>query len=183
MLEHKDRESITESDLAWNTKIAVENPDGTSREVDLAITGRADRIEFTEDGIMVFDFKTSKDAKKSKDLFKDIQLALYTYLLEHGSYTRNDEAVTRNPETNVTGAALVQLRVGEKDNADLALVQQVSPETHDENSQTALDQRIGQAALVVLDENYEARYEEQKCKLCKVRTLCPATPEGKQVLS
>ena len=183
MLEHKDRESITESDLAWNTKIAVENPDGTSREVDLAITGRADRIEFTEDGIMVFDFKTSKDAKKSKDLFKDIQLALYTYLLEHGSYKRNDEAVTRNPETNVTGAALVQLRVGEKDNADLALVQQVSPETHDENSLTALDQRIGQAALVVLDENYEARYEEQKCKLCKVRTLCPATPEGKQVLS
>jgi hypothetical protein len=36
---------------------------------------------------------------------------------------------------------------------------------------------------VVLDERYEARYEDQKCKLCKVRTLCPATPEGKQVLS
>jgi RecB family exonuclease len=183
MLDHKDQVSITESGLSWKTKIAVENPDGSSRDVDLAITGRADRIEFTEDGIMIFDFKTSKDAKKSKDLFKDVQLALYTYLLENGNFTKDGEEVTRESEQQVKGAALVQLRVGEKDNSDLALVQQVSPETHDENSTIALDQRIGQAALVVLDERYEARYEDQKCKLCKVRTLCPATPEGKQVLS
>jgi hypothetical protein len=103
--------------------------------------------------------------------------------LEHGSYTKDEELVSRVPEQQVKGAALVQLRVGEKDNSDLALVQQVLPDTHDENSTISLDQRIGQAALVVLDERYEARYEDQKCKLCKVRTLCPATPEGKQVLS
>jgi hypothetical protein len=59
----------------------------------------------------------------------------------------------------------------------------VTPETHDENSDTPLVQRIGQAALVILDEKYEARYDEQKCKSCKVRMLCPAAPEGKQVLS
>ena len=183
MLDHKDQASITESDLSWDTKVVVSNPDGSTREVDLAIKGRADRIEFTEDGIMIFDFKTSKDAKKSKDLFKDVQLALYAFLLEHGSFTKDDLVVSREPKQVVTGAALVQLRVGEKDNSDLALVQQVGPDTHDENSPTPLDQRLGQAALVVLDERYEARYEEQKCKLCKVRTLCPATPEGKQVLS
>jgi RecB family exonuclease len=183
MLDHKDQTSITESGLLWKTNIAVEDPDGSTREVDLAITGRADRIEFSEDGIMIFDFKTSKDAKKSKELFKDVQLALYTFLLEHGSYTKDEELVSRVPEQQVKGAALVQLRVGEKDNSDLALVQQVLPDTHDENSTISLDQRIGQAALVVLDERYEARYEDQKCKLCKVRTLCPATPEGKQVLS
>jgi superfamily I DNA/RNA helicase/RecB family exonuclease len=183
MLDHKDQVSITESGLSWKTKIAVTSPDGSSRDVDLAITGRADRIEFIEDGIMIFDFKTSKDAKKSKDLFKDVQLALYTYLLENGNFTKDGEEVSRESEQQVKGAALVQLRVGEKDNSDLALVQQVSPDTHDENSTIALDQRIGQAALVVLDERYEARYEDQKCKLCKVRTLCPATPEGKQVLS
>ena len=183
MLSHKDEPSITESGLSWETKVSVENPDGSSREVDLAIRGRADRIEFTEDGIMIFDFKTSKEAKKTKDLFKDVQLALYTFLLEHGNFTKDDAIVSREPGQEVKGAALVQLRVGEKDNADLALVQQVGPDTHDENSTIALDQRIGQAALVVLDESYEARYEEQKCKLCKVRTLCPATPEGQQVLS
>jgi RecB family exonuclease len=183
MLSHKDEPSITESGLSWETKVSVENPDGSSREVDLAIKGRADRIEFTEDGIMIFDFKTSKQAKKTKDLFKDVQLALYTFLLEHGNFTKDDVIVSREPGQEVKGAALVQLRVGEKDNADLALVQQVGPDTHDENSTIALDQRIGQAALVVLDESYEARYEEQKCKLCKVRTLCPATPEGQQVLS
>jgi RecB family exonuclease len=183
MLDHKDQTSITESALSWETKVTVDNPDGSKREVDLAIKGRADRIEFTEDGIMIFDFKTSKDAKKPKELFKDIQLALYAFLLDHGSFTKEDLVISREPGQTVKGAALVQLRVGEKDNSDLALVQQVGPDTHDENSPTPLDQRLGQAALVVLDERYEARYEEQKCKLCKVRTLCPATPEGKQVLS
>jgi len=183
MLNHKDQLSITESELTWKTKVAVDNPDGSMREVDVAISGRADRIEFTENGIMIFDFKTSKEAKKSKDLFKDVQLALYAYLLENGNFTKDGEIVSREPSQDVQGAALVQLRVGEKDNSDLALVQQVSPETHDENSPTSLDQRIGQAALIVLDERYEARYEDQKCKSCKVRTLCPATPEGKQVLS
>jgi RecB family exonuclease len=183
MLSHKDQTSITESELSWKTKIDVGSPDGELREVEIAITGRADRIEFTENGIMIFDFKTSKEAKKSKDLFKDVQLALYTYLLEHGNFTQDDVATKREPDQSVQGAALVQLRVGEKDNSDIALVQQVSPETHGEHSSTSLDQRIGQAALVVLDEQYEARYEEQKCKLCKVRTLCPATPEGKQVFS
>jgi ATP-dependent exoDNAse (exonuclease V) beta subunit len=183
MLDHKDQTSITESALSWETKVTVDNPDGSKREVDLAIKGRADRIEFTEDGIMIFDFKTSKDAKKPKELFKDIQLALYAFLMDHGSFTKEDLVISREPGQTVKGAALVQLRVGEKDNSDLALVQQVGPDTHDENSPTPLDQRLGQAALVVLDERYEARYEEQKCKLCKVRTLCPATPEGKQVLS
>jgi len=183
MLEHKDHMSITESALSWQTKVDVENPDGSSREVDIAITGRADRIEFTENGIMVFDFKTSKEAKKPKELFKDVQLALYTYLLEHGNFTNADGVVSRDSNQDVKGAALVQLRVGEKDDSDLALVQQVSPDTHDENSPISLTQRMGQAALIVLDERYEARYDDQKCKLCKVRMLCPATPEGKQVLS
>jgi RecB family exonuclease len=183
MLNHKDHMSITESALSWQTKVAVENPDGSTREVDIAISGRADRIEFTENGIMIFDFKTSKDAKKSKDLLKDVQLALYAFVLEHGNFTQDEVLVSREPGQEVQGAALVQLRVSEKDNPDLALVQQVSPETHDENSPISLTQRMGQAALIVLDERYEARYEDQKCKLCKVRMLCPATPEGKQVLA
>lgn len=183
MLDHKDQTSITESALSWKTTVGVETSDGPTREVEIAITGRADRIEFTEDGIMIFDFKTSKDAKKTKDLVKDVQLALYSYLLEYGNFTRDDLVVSREPGQEVQGAALIQLRVGEKDNSDLALVQQVSPDAHDENSSISLTQRIGQAALVVLDERYEARYDDQKCKLCKVRMLCPATPEGKQVLS
>jgi RecB family exonuclease len=183
MLNHRDQVSITESELFMKTKVDVENPDGTLREIDISISGRADRIEFTQDGIMIFDFKTSKAEKKSKELFKDVQLALYAFLLESGTFTQDGAVVTRDSNQMVQGAALVQLRVGEKDNSDVALVQQVAPQTHDENSPVSLNQRIGQAALVVLDERYEARYEDQKCKLCKVRMLCPATPEGKQVLS
>jgi superfamily I DNA/RNA helicase/RecB family exonuclease len=183
LLDHQENTSVTESKLTWNTEVVVTQPDGSTREVALAITGRADRIEFTEDGITIFDFKTSRESKKPKDLQLDVQLALYTYLLEHGSFESDGVMQRREAAQEVQGAALVQLRVGEKDNADIALVQQVSPETHDGNSLIPLDQRLGQAALVVLDEHYEARYEKQKCSMCAVRMLCPATPEGKQVLS
>jgi len=103
--------------------------------------------------------------------------------MEHGNFEADEIMTQRSPDQVVAGAALVQLRVGEKDNSDVALVQQVSPQAHDENSEVPLEQRLGQGALVVLDEQYEARYEKQKCSMCAVRMLCPATPEGKQVLS
>ena len=183
MLDHQENVSLTESKLAWSTTVAVSQPDGQTREVAIAITGRADRIEFTEDGITIFDFKTSKESKKPKDLQVDVQLALYAYLMEHGNFEADEIMTQRSADQVVVGAALVQLRVGEKDNSDVALVQQVSPQAHDENSQVPLEQRLGQGALVVLDEQYEARYEKQKCSMCAVRMLCPATPEGKQVLS
>ena len=183
LLDHNENASVTESGLSLATTVSVAQSDGTKREVQLAISGRADRIEFTEDGVMVFDFKTSKESKKKAELQKDVQLALYAYILQTGYYTQDDQITQRKPDLKVDGAALVQLRVGEKENTDKALVQQVTPETHDENSDTPLVQRIGQAALVILDEQYEARYDEQKCKSCKVRMLCPAAPEGKQVLS
>ncbi|MEY4901218.1 MAG: hypothetical protein RI895_1640, partial [Actinomycetota bacterium] len=183
MLDHKENVSLTESKLAWSTTVAVSQPNGETREVAIAITGRADRIEFTEDGITIFDFKTSKESKKPKDLQVDVQLALYAYLMEHGNFEADEIMTQRSADQAVAGAALVQLRVGEKDNSDVALVQQVSPQAHDENSQVPLEQRLGQGALVVLDERYEARYEKQKCSMCAVRMLCPATPEGKQVLS
>lgn len=183
MLSHQENTSVTESKLSWHTTVAVTDPNGSTREVAIAITGRADRIEFTEDGITIFDFKTSKDSKKPKDLQVDVQLALYSYLMEHGSFESEGVMTQLGADQKVAGAALVQLRVGEKDNSDIALVQKVSPNTHDENSQIPLEQRVGTAALVVLDEQYEARYEKQKCSMCAVRMLCPATPEGKQVLS
>jgi hypothetical protein len=103
--------------------------------------------------------------------------------MKHGSFESEGVMTQLDADQKVAGAALVQLRVGEKDNSDIALVQKVSPNTHDENSPIPLEQRVGKAALVVLDEQYEARYEKQKCNLCAVRMLCPATPEGKQVLS
>jgi len=58
----------------------------------------------------------------------------------------------------------------------------VPADQHDASSEVPLEERLGAAALVVLDETYEARYNEQTCKRCPVRTLCPAVPEGNQVL-
>lgn len=182
LLDHAAVSQVTESDLTFDTTVEVSQPDGTLREVNLHIRGRADRIEFAEDGVMVYDFKTSRKPKKSAELVTDVQLALYSYLIANGTYLKDGEPSQLTSGQVVSGAALIQLRNGEKDNADVPMVQRVVADQHDASSEVPLTERLGAAALVVLDEKYEARYDDQTCKRCPVRTLCPATPEGKQVL-
>jgi hypothetical protein len=131
---------------------------------------------------LVYDFKTSRNPKKTSELVTDVQLALYSYLIANGSYIDGDVSKSLTSTQQVAGSALVQLRSGERDNPLVALVQQVPADQHDASSEVPLEERLGAAALVVLDETYEARYNEQTCKRCPVRTLCPAVPEGNQVL-
>jgi superfamily I DNA/RNA helicase len=182
LLAHAEVSNVTESDLVLDTKVSVPQTDGSTREVELHIKGRADRIEFTEDGVLVYDFKTSRNPKKTSELVTDVQLALYSYLIANGSYHDGDVSKSITSTQQVSGSALVQLRSGERDNPLVALVQQVPADQHDASSEVPLEERLGAAALVVLDETYEARYNEQTCKRCPVRTLCPAVPEGIQVL-
>ena len=48
------------------------------------INGKCDRIDITEDGqVEIYDYKTSKKQIASKDLKKDIQLAVYALFLLH----------------------------------------------------------------------------------------------------
>jgi RecB family exonuclease len=48
------------------------------------INGKCDRIDITEDGqVEIYDYKTSKKQISSKDLKKDIQLAVYALFLLH----------------------------------------------------------------------------------------------------
>jgi hypothetical protein len=48
------------------------------------INGKCDRIDVTEDGhVEIYDYKTSKKQIASKDLKKDIQLAVYALFLLH----------------------------------------------------------------------------------------------------
>ena len=183
LVQRGEVQALAESELVLETLIPVVNDDGSTRDIALRINGRADRIEFTADGVVVYDFKTGKDVKSGTKLPTDIQLALYSLLIKLGTHTVGDDIQSLPDETPVKGAALVQLRNGLKGADNLPVEQFVTAETHDEESDIPLTERLTNAAVIVLDEQYEARFEENKCRNCHVRIMCPAAPEGREVLS
>ena len=181
MQANADVHSVAESSLLLEKNFTMENSDGTDRTINVRITGSADRIQFNVDGVMIYDYKTTKSPDKGKKLETNLQLALYCYLVEHGTYQDNGASVRLEPDQSVTGAAHINLRAFETSNKDLPLIGQVASGTHDAKSEISLNDRIVQAAAIVLDERYETRPDEQYCEKCPVQMLCPAVPQGKQV--
>lgn len=172
--EHDQTQALAETKLTYGGQVT----DQHGNTYKLAITGYADRIEFNVDGVTIYDFKTSKKLVSKKELGVNIQLALYTYLLEHGNYVANGEELHLTEDQSVAGAALVQLRNG---TSELPDVQELKAGLHDENSEVPLQMRINNAALKVISDHFEANYEETQCRLCKVKALCPLMPQGRQV--
>ncbi len=183
MDEHGQTEGIAESKLVYETILAVPQTDGTIREVQVKLNGRADRIEFTADGVVIYDFKTQNKKVEPKDLPTDIQLAMYAMLMQSGQYEEADTVKQLSPDQVVKGAALVMLRIQRKGDEPFPLEQYVTADEHDANSLVPLRERIGTSALNILDERFEARDDnENHCNSCSVRLMCPAKPEGRQVL-
>ncbi|MEY4311869.1 MAG: hypothetical protein RLZZ571_639 [Actinomycetota bacterium] len=172
--EHSDVKTLTEVTL--NAKTKVVDPDGN--EFTISINGKADRIEFELDGITIYDFKTSKSIVSKKELAVNVQLALYSYLLENGKFTDGQQERSLEEGQKVSGAALVQLRAGQEDKPT---VQELKAGAHDENSEVPLVDRINNAALRIVGNQFEATYEENNCRTCKVKILCPIQPEGRKV--
>jgi len=177
-----DVRSIAESGLVLKTTLPVPQQDGKQREVELSINGRADRIEFQADGVVVYDFKTGKTPVDTNKVSTHIQLALYAYLIQHGSYEDAQGQHQIGPDIEVKGAGLVQLRTPDKVAADLPVVQFAKADEHDVDSEVPLQERLTDAAIVMLDEQYVAKYEERKCSRCPVSIVCPAVPEGRSML-
>lgn len=172
--EHSQIEALAETKLTYASEVT----DSEGNRFQLGITGYADRIEFSLDGAIIYDFKTSRKLVTKKDLGVNIQLALYSYLLENGKYEIDGKQFELNSEQEVAGAALVQLRNGTD---QLPEIQELKSGIHDENSSVPLQVRISNAALRVISETFEANYEENQCRICKVKALCPLMPEGRQV--
>jgi superfamily I DNA/RNA helicase/RecB family exonuclease len=177
-----DVRSVAESGLELKTTLSVTREDGTTRDIELRINGRADRIEFQADGVVVYDFKTGKRPLEAKKVSTNIQLALYAYLIEHGNYEDADGQQHIGSDVPVKGSALVQLRNADKVATDLPIVQFAKADEHDVDSEVPLEQRLTDAAIVVLDEQYVAKYEERKCSRCPVSVICPAVPAGRSML-
>lgn len=177
-IDHSQVRSVAESDLSMRASLPT--PSGGTIEV--SITGRADRIEFQANGVVIYDYKTGKSAVKSAELPRNLQLALYAFMIENGTYTENGEIKSLPDGEEVSGAALIHLRLPDAQNPEYPSVQQVAKDSHDAKSKVTLNDRLVSAAQIVLDERYEARYEVNRCSRCAVRFLCPAAPEGRQVL-
>jgi RecB family exonuclease len=179
-LEHSRFEAHVEARLS--ASIDVPHPHNAQETVTVGLKGYADRFEFTADGVVVYDYKTGRKAMENSELVKNIQLALYEYMLQKGTYDTAEHSGNRLPEgVNVSAAALVHLRLDSPDEPGLPRVQQVAAGTHDTKGEL-LEQRIAHAAHVVIGGRYETRYDPNTCGRCAVRFMCPASPEGGAVL-
>ena len=177
-----DVQSVAESGLEFKTTLSATLEDGTTRDIELRLNGRADRIEFQADGIVVYDFKTGNSTVKTRELGANIQLALYAYLMQHGNYEDAAGQSASGTDSPVKGAALIQLRHSDKVSPELPIVQFASADEHDENSEVPLEQRLTDTALVILDEKFVAKYDERRCSTCPGRFVCPAVPAGRPML-
>jgi len=160
--------------------LPVTDSDGSTREISIKITGSADRVQFNADDIVVYDYKTGR--KATTNIQKNVQLALYSYLVENGTFSDGDNKLTLPPGQTVTGGALINLRLEDKSQPGMPQIQQVANGTHDLKNDVPLVERLANAAAIILDERYEARPDTGRCDYCAVRMLCPAQSEGRQVL-
>ncbi|MFF0370782.1 ATP-dependent helicase [Micromonospora sp. NPDC005087] len=142
--------------------------DDPHRPVDLA--GRVDRLEVDEDGrLVVIDLKTGKStAVTGTDLAEHPQLGAYQAAVEAGAFPEfGDES---------GGAALVQLGTFAKDAREQN--QPAVGEGPAAGWATALVRRTADTMAAATF----AAVANSKCRVCPVRTSCPVSGQGRQVV-
>ncbi|MDG4806078.1 ATP-dependent DNA helicase [Micromonospora sp. WMMD1120] len=142
--------------------------DDPRRPVDL--TGRVDRLEVDEAGrLVVIDLKTGKStAVTGSDLAEHPQLGAYQAAVEAGAFAEfGDES---------GGAALVQLGTSAKDAREQN--QPAASEGPAAGWATALVRRTADTMAAATF----AAVANSKCRVCPVRTSCPVSGQGRQVV-
>ncbi|MGN9779107.1 ATP-dependent helicase [Micromonospora sp. H33] len=142
--------------------------DDPHRPVELA--GRVDRLEVDADGrLVVVDLKTGKStAVTAADLAEHPQLGAYQAAVEAGAFGEyGDES---------GGAALVQLGTGAKDAKEQS--QPPAGEGPEAGWATALVRRTADTMAAATF----AAVANSKCRVCPVRTSCPVSGQGRQVV-
>ncbi|MEW2143069.1 ATP-dependent DNA helicase [Micromonospora vinacea] len=142
--------------------------DDPNRPVDL--TGRVDRLEVDEAGrLVVIDLKTGKStAVTGSDLAEHPQLGAYQAAVEAGAFAEfGDES---------GGAALVQLGTSAKDAREQN--QPAASEGPAAGWATALVRRTADTMAAATF----AAVANSKCRVCPVRTSCPVSGQGRQVV-
>ncbi|MFD6564351.1 ATP-dependent helicase [Micromonospora profundi] len=142
--------------------------DDPNRPVEL--TGRVDRLEVDEDGrLVVIDLKTGKStAVTGTELAEHPQLGAYQAAVEAGAFAEfGDES---------GGAALVQLGTSAKDAREQN--QPAAGEGPAAGWATALVRRTADTMAAATF----AAVANSKCRVCPVRTSCPVSGQGRQVV-
>ncbi|MFJ6152427.1 ATP-dependent helicase [Micromonospora profundi] len=153
--------------LAIEHEFAVRLDDPT-RPIEL--TGRVDRLEVDEDGrLVVIDLKTGKStAVTGTELAEHPQLGAYQAAVEAGAFAEfGDES---------GGAALVQLGTSAKDAREQN--QPAAGEGPAAGWATALVRRTADTMAAATF----AAVANSKCRVCPVRTSCPVSGQGRQVV-
>ena len=142
--------------------------DDPQRPVEL--TGRVDRLEVDAEGrLVVIDLKTGKStAVTEREVAEHPQLGAYQAAVEAGAFGEfGDEP---------GGAALVQLGTSAKDAKEQTQV--ASGEGPEAGWATALVRRTADTMAAATF----AAVANSKCRVCPVRTSCPVSGQGRQVV-
>jgi superfamily I DNA/RNA helicase/RecB family exonuclease len=165
-LSRSDRELLA-TESSFDVEIAVSGDRARLR-------GAMDRVERDHEGrIVVVDFKTGKRAPAAASLRDDPQLGAYQLAVQHDALA--DEA---GPDARAGGAELVHLRL---DDSGLPKVRAQPPPTPGEDGRTTAEIQLQAAADTVRSERFEAR-PGPACHHCQFTRVCPARPEGRQVV-
>ncbi|MGB2571616.1 ATP-dependent helicase [Micromonospora citrea] len=142
--------------------------DDPSRPVEL--TGRVDRLEVDDEGrLVVIDLKTGKStAVTEREVAEHPQLGAYQAAVEAGAFSEF------GAETG--GAALVQLGTGAKDAKEQT--QAAAGQGPEAGWATALVRRTADTMAAATF----AAVANSKCRVCPVRTSCPVSGQGRQVV-
>ncbi|WP_199199953.1 ATP-dependent DNA helicase [Micromonospora sp. RP3T] len=142
--------------------------DDPARPVEL--TGRVDRLEVDAEGrLVVIDLKTGKStAVTEREVAEHPQLGAYQAAVEAGGFAEFG--------AESGGAALVQLGTGARDAKEQA--QAAAGEGPEAGWATALVRRTADTMAAATF----AAVANSKCRVCPVRTSCPVSGQGRQVV-
>ncbi|MEU8315590.1 PD-(D/E)XK nuclease family protein [Micromonospora sp. NPDC048887] len=142
--------------------------DDPSRPIEL--TGRVDRLEVDAEGrLVVIDLKTGKStAVTEREVAEHPQLGAYQAAVEAGGFAEFGE--------EPGGAALVQLGTGARDAKEQT--QAAVGEGPEAGWATALVRRTADTMAA----STFAAVVNSKCRVCPVRTSCPVSGQGRQVV-
>ncbi len=128
--------------------------------------GSVDRLEADAEGrLRVVDYKTGSSAPSKSEVGVHPQLGAYQVAIEEGGFTQGSESA---------GAALVQL--GKAYTSGKA-VQPQSPLAEAEDPRWA-HELIEATAEGMAAATFAAQPEDARCRICPVRSSCPAHEEG-----
>jgi superfamily I DNA/RNA helicase/RecB family exonuclease len=153
--------------VAVESEFAVQVADDPARPIELA--GRVDRLERDEAGrLVVIDLKTGKSTSVTQaEVAEHPQLGAYQAAVEAGAFAEHG--------VESGGAALVQLGIGAE------AKEQAQPPAREAEDPGWARAMVRRTAETLASSTFNA-VVNSKCRVCPVRTSCPVSGRGRQVV-